>query len=228
MSWRLPSRPIKGNRGRKDTSNPVAQMMASTLRMRPESISIPSETNCFIIPGTTSTLGFVRASRYPGAGVILLHPRGCVGISSLQSFSLPPNFAVMYSVTIPRTIFCTGPSLSIWSFDVSGQLRSWFSSPFFSSYFYRLLSTLFPLVPAVKQGVWSTYDWKTTVHLPLDTLHKVAIKFGVGFELLDGCLRKVFFIVELNLAEDVFDLVREYHSLQPRRNHPSRRPNNVV
>jgi hypothetical protein len=62
-SWRFPSRPMMGKRGQKDVLKPVAQTMASTLRISPESSSMPSGTNRLIPDLLTSTLGLVRADK---------------------------------------------------------------------------------------------------------------------------------------------------------------------
>ena len=107
-SCRFPSRPTMGNRGRKLVSKPVAQTMASTRRTSPDSSSMPSGTNRRISDLLTSTLGCVRARRYPWPGVILLAPSGKSGISALQSASLPLSIAVMYSVTLARAKACAG------------------------------------------------------------------------------------------------------------------------
>lgn len=104
-----------GKRGRKDVSKPVAQMMASTLRISPESSSMPSGTNRLISDLLTSTLGLFRASRYPWPGVILLQPNAKSGISALQRVSLPPSMAVMYSMTLLRAMACIGLFASTWN-----------------------------------------------------------------------------------------------------------------
>lgn len=108
VSRRSPLRPTSSKRGWKDVSKPVAQTMASTWRILPDSSSMPSGTNCLIPVVVTSTFGALMARRYEMLGVIRLNPRGWSGISFLHSSSSPPSMAVMYSSTFSRAIFWMG------------------------------------------------------------------------------------------------------------------------
>lgn len=99
MSWRFPDRPMIGNRGQKETSKPVAQMIASTSMISPASVTRPFDVMRAMESETTLTFDCNKASRYPTPGVILRQLSGKEGIRALINVSSFPRAARMYWVT---------------------------------------------------------------------------------------------------------------------------------
>lgn len=67
----------------------------------------------------------------------------------------------------------------------------------------------------MRHGKKITYHGERIVHLHLDLLHKLAVELGVGLELVDRLLGKVFQGVHLDLAENLPRLAHDFPCLYP-------------